>query len=155
MESWGSIVPMDERRHIGLLYSWTSNEYLLAAWMITLAIAGMLLAALWLLRLVCFGRGPGRWAASLMERHRQRRGQPGGWFGFTPTYAWHHLQVIRFQALYLAFVACTCGVGVVLGAPFYILWFSRARSEASAGGFPRLPIVGRWQPTPPVTAGAR
>ena len=75
--------------------------------------------------------------------------------GFTPTYAWHHLQVIRFQALYLAFVACTCGVGVVLGAPFYILWFSRARSEASAGGFPRLPIVGRWQPTPPVTAGAR
>lgn len=140
---------MDERQHIGLLYSWASNEYVLPAWVITLAIVGVLVAVLWVVQLITFGRGPGRWAAGVLEKQRLRREQTGGWFGFTPTYAWHHRQVIRFQALYLVFIALTCGVGLLVGAPFYILWFMRARREVERGGWPLLPVVGRWQAEPP------
>jgi hypothetical protein len=140
---------MDERRRIGLLYSWHTNEYILPAWVITLAIVGAMQATLWLLRLVCLGRGPGRWAAELLTKQRERRVATGSWFGFTRAYAWHHRQVLRFQALYLLFIACTCGVGLLVGAPLYILWFSRARREAEAGAWPLLPVVGRWQPQPP------
>jgi hypothetical protein len=140
---------MDERRRIGLLYSWHTNEYILVAWAFWLILASCTVAVLWVLRLVCFGRGPGRWATSALGRLRVRRDETGSWFGFPPAYAWHHRQVIRFQVSYLAFIVCTCGTGLILGAPFYILWFSRARREAEAGGWPLLPIVGRWQPEPP------
>ena len=124
----------DERRRIGLLYSWMSNEYILLAWVLCVVFVALFVAALWLLRLLCFGRGPGRWAATALERRRSRCDETGTWFGFSRSYAWHHRQVIRFQALYLLFLVVTCGVGLLLGAPFYVIWFSRARREAEQGG---------------------
>jgi hypothetical protein len=143
---------MRERRNIGLLYSWHTNEYILLGWALSLGVAWFAFAGLWLLRLACLGRGPGRWAAEALSRLAQQRAESGSWFAFTPAYAWHHRQVIRFQLLYLLFIACTCGIGLLLGAPFYIAWFMRARREAEAGGWPLLPIVGRWQPEPPSDA---
>jgi hypothetical protein len=140
---------MNERRRIGLLYSWHTNEYILLGWALTLAIAWAAFAGLWLLRIVCLGRGPGRWAAEVLSRLAQQRAESGSWFAFSEAYAWHHQQVVRLQLLYLAFIACTCGIGLLVGAPFYILWFSRARVEAEQGGWPLLPIVGRWQSPPP------
>jgi hypothetical protein len=141
---------VDETKRIGLLYSWSVSETFLAAWAVWMVILGGSLALLWSLRLLFLGRGPGRWAASVLERMQAQRAQTGSWFAFTPTYAWHHRQAIRFQLVYLLFVVCTCGVGLIIGAPFYITWLMRARREAEAGGWPLLPIVGRWQPEPPV-----
>jgi hypothetical protein len=146
--------PREHPRHIGLLYSWHTNEYVLPAWVLTLVVAGCALGALWLLRVLCFGRGPGRWAATVLGRFAARRAETGNGFNFPPVYAWHHRQVIRFQALYLLFIVCTCGVGLIIGAPFYIAWHMNARREAEAGGWPLLPIVGRWQPPPPVEHAA-
>lgn len=143
------MAPMDERRRIGLLYSWMINEYELPAFVVAVIFLGLFLGVLWLLRLLCLGRGPGRWAGEVLERYRARRLEQGNCFGRPPTYWWHQRQVLSFQALYLAFVLCTCGVGLLIGGPFYIVWFMRARREAEAGGWPRLPIVGRWQPEPP------
>lgn len=142
--------PRDRPQHIGLLYSWVSNEYVLPSWIIVLLLVGIAWTLLSLLRLVCFGRGPGRWAATVLERIRKHRAKNGGEFGFPPAYAWHHKQVVRFQALYLLFIFLTCGVGLIAGAPFYVYWHIQARREAEKGGWPLLPIVGRWQPAPPV-----
>lgn len=144
---------MDERL-IPHLYSWVTNEYILVSWVLTLALMGTAVALLWALRLLCVGRGPGRWAATILDRLHARREQTGNWFGFTPAYAWHHRQVIRFQLLYVAFIVCTCGVGLIVGAPFYIWWFIRAQDEVRAGGWPLLPVVGRWQPPPPMDHAA-
>ncbi len=142
--------PRETPRQIGLLYSWQINEYILCVHVIGLSLMGVAVVVLWALKLIFLGRGPGRWAAGVMDRARARRAETGNWFGQPPAYAWHYRQVMRFQALYLLFVVCTCGVGLVIGAPFYIYWFIQARPLAEQGGWPRLPVVGRWQPEPPM-----
>jgi hypothetical protein len=141
---------MDDRKRIGLLYSWHSSEYLFLGWVLSLALLWPIFGVLWLTRAASGKRGPGPWAAGALERMKAQRAASGSWFGFTPAYAWHHRQVMRFISVYLVFITCTCGVGLLLGAPFYIAWFMRARREAEQGGWPLLPIVGRWQPEPPV-----
>ena len=141
--------PLEEPRSIGLLYSWMNNEYELLVFLLVAPVVGILLGMLWLVRVLFVGRGPGRWAKTVLDRHRTRRRENGNWLGHSRFRWWHLQQVLRLQVLYLAFVIATCGLGLLVGAPFYIAWFKRARAVAEAGGWPLLPIVGRWQPEPP------
>ncbi len=139
-----------ETRRIAHLYHWVGNEDVLLVRPLVVGFLFCFYAVIWPLHLLARRTRLGRWAADVLDRLRAQRQLTGSWTHPSRRFAWHHRQVFRFQALYLAMGLATCGLGLLLGAPFYVITFKRARQELLDGGWPLLPIVGRWQPEPPV-----